>query len=219
MDGIMRMKSRSTAAPDLSRRAEITIEGDEAEIAALERMLAGACLVGAGRDGVALTKEVFEPISLRPDPLTSQHWPAWGPDGEIKGGNPNDTLGEFTFAKATYDPHRLPPSIELKGKLADDIARGLGYCVSVFVWGLTGYDGEAVYEERAWKMREVGFVCLRSPRDESGKIWEKWFLPGTWCAKGPLKGKTLAEVCRWLCHEVRPGSIDLVQQRFALVME
>lgn len=210
------MTSRKHPGRNVEEKSRIEIEGTEQEIAAVERMLAGGCLVGAGRDGVPLTTEVFEKIALVPDPLISQNWPSWGPDGEIKGGNPNATLGEFSFVKQTFNPHRFPQGTELKPELLETWRAST---VSIFVWGLTGYDGEAVYAERAWKMGEAGFVPLRSPRDERGKIWEKWFLPGVWAGKGPLADTTLAEACRWLCREIRPGSIDLVTQRFALAIE
>lgn len=215
----MRMQSRGPdrfGDEDGVKRFNLTVVGTEEEIVALEAMMAGATLVGCGRDGVPLTVDIHHKVDLRPDPATAKFWPWFGPDGSSTNLAYWDQA-DFDFAKTTINPHRWPEGIELAPHVAADIAKGLGYCISIYVHGLAGYGSDkAELERRVALMTEAGFSPMRSPRGEDGRYWEVWFLGGAYAAKGPVKGATLHEVLRWIVREVRPGSIDLVTQRLAL---
>jgi hypothetical protein len=96
------------------------------------------------------------------------------------------------------------------------------------------------YALEAEKLRSYGFSCLRSPRDREGRYHEHWYLGGFYSAQGDLdwhivrikqdqeKDKMPADerdtdltekVVRFLCKNVSFGTLDLVTQRAAMVMD
>jgi hypothetical protein len=64
-----------------------------------------------------------------------------------------------------------------------------------FVQSISGYDGH--YEEKAAKMEEAGFECLRSRRNKDGKYWEIWYLPSLSSFEGKKDAKK-QDVIRFL---------------------
>lgn len=79
---------------------------------------------------------------------------------------------------------------------------------TIYVHHITCYSGESVYEERAEKLTEAGFVRLRSEKGDDDKYWEVWYLPYLSHAKGPCKDMKEQEIVRWLMHNVGPGNIE-----------
>jgi hypothetical protein len=82
------------------------------------------------------------------------------------------------------------------------------------------------YKREADKLESYGFSCMRSRRGENGRFWENWYLPGVWCAKGDLAEKLkpikdsnekTQEAIRFLMRNVSFGSMDMTQQRAAMV--
>lgn len=90
---------------------------------------------------------------------------------------------------------------------------------SIYIQSITGYDGPSVYEKRAAKLTEFGFVRLRSEPGEDGKHWEIWYLYGAVAAKGPLKGKSHDEILKAVMQSVGPGTIEVTNQCFGLSID
>lgn len=67
---------------------------------------------------------------------------------------------------------------------------------SIYVQSISGYD--ANYDENAKALEKAGFEVLRSRRLEDGTVWEIWYLPGKWAAKGPIEGESTDIIVRWL---------------------
>jgi len=87
---------------------------------------------------------------------------------------------------------------------------------SIYVHYIYGYSGKESYDYRAELLRQTGFICLRSQREENGQYWEIWYLPGVWMAKRELKDKTTKEIVDWLCKNIRPGNIEVVGEKWDL---
>ncbi|OHA92163.1 MAG: hypothetical protein A3J09_01580 [Candidatus Zambryskibacteria bacterium RIFCSPLOWO2_02_FULL_51_21] len=111
---------------------------------------------------------------------------------------------------------------------------------SFMVNSLCGYDyTPESYHTNAGLLESYGFVCMRSQRGEDGKFWETWYLPGAWAAKGELKRMVekkqregdkkqghaaekqneTKKVISFLCRNVSFGSLDVVVQRAAMMMD
>ena len=103
---------------------------------------------------------------------------------------------------------------------------------SILIQHLCGYYYSAKnYKKQAEFLEKCGFSCMRSRRDEaSGQFWEIWFLPGIWCAKGPLREainasnkkneKLQAKVAvDFLRQKSQFGTRDIAVQRLAMAME
>ncbi len=90
----------------------------------------------------------------------------------------------------------------------------------IFVMSVCGYSGG--YDEKAKKLTDAGFVCLREIRKTNGiwkwieqNYWEVWFLPylghhndNIHKKDNPiLTAKNVDEVCRWLMNHIGPGNI------------
>jgi hypothetical protein len=99
-------------------------------------------------------------------------------------------------------------------------------CPSFQIQSVCGYDyTPEFYFNEVRKLERYGFVCLRSRRDDSGRFYEIWHLPGCWLAKGELaeavsgfktsEEKTKA-VIRFLCENVSFGTLDVGVQRAAM---
>ena len=67
-----------------------------------------------------------------------------------------------------------------------------------YVQSIGGYSPN--YHENAAALEEAGFEVLRSRRSRDGAVWEIWYLPGKWHAKGPIEGKNTKEITNWICH-------------------
>lgn len=175
---------------------QITIAGTEAEMDALQKMVAGLGYVACGREGMPLFAERYEAATPLPDPVCAAHFSPAGPSA------------------AKYTAEGLKHRDALKG-LTDE------GCLSLYVEHLCGYDYTPEnYAREAAKMAEFGFVCMRSPRGSDGRYWEAWFLPGLWAAEGRLKNaKDIPAAINLLIQNVRPGSISAVRQRCALTID
>jgi hypothetical protein len=100
---------------------------------------------------------------------------------------------------------------------------------SIAISGLCGYYfTPEKYKEEAAKLESWGFSCLRSRRGDDGKFWEVWYLPGLWAAKGKLNDvlcnaesdkKGVDKAVRFLSRHVSFGTLDIVVQRLAMVMD
>lgn len=88
------------------------------------------------------------------------------------------------------------------------------------------------YRAQAKELESFGFVCLRSRRDDSGRYWEIWYLPGLWAAKGRLQAvlpkeehddesrkKRIEVAVSFLCRNASFGTLDVAAQRAAMVAE
>lgn len=94
------------------------------------------------------------------------------------------------------------------------------------------------YRANAILLESYGFVCMRSQRGHDGKFWETWYLPGSWAAKGELEAAIKSwkhsgkeqdsatamsnetkNIVSFLCRRVSFGSLDVVVQRAAMVMD
>lgn len=174
----------------------ITIEGTEAEMDALKKMVAGLGYVACGREGMPLFAEKFEHVAPLPDPQLMQH---------------------FTPAPATVAKYK-------NGKLSGvklEMPAHEESCCSIYVEHLCGYSYTPEgYARNAAKMQGMGFVCMRSTRDAEGKYWEAWYLPGIWAGEGAIAGcKTIESCINTLLKYVTPGSISAVRQRMALTID
>lgn len=92
----------------------------------------------------------------------------------------------------------------------------------------TNYKAE--YANKAEMLLRNGFECLRSIKHKEYReykngigvgnfhdsCWEIWYLPGKWCAKGYLKGKSTEDIIKWICEYIRPGTIDCDGKHYAL---
>jgi hypothetical protein len=98
---------------------------------------------------------------------------------------------------------------------------------SFFISGLGAFDyTEGNYAKHAERLLSFGFDVLRSKRDNDGKYWELWYLPGAWSAKGDLKraieGCCSERACTqkiidFLQHSrIAFGSLDVCVQKLAM---
>lgn len=72
-----------------------------------------------------------------------------------------------------------------------------------------GYTAENYGRAAAW-MESAGFQCMRSPRGPTGMYWEIWYLPGPYCARGPIEGiKDSREIARQVATHASPGAVTL----------
>jgi len=206
------MRYTSKSSDNKNDKGAISIECTMRELETIEAMLAGACLVGCGRDTIPLRHEIHQPIDLRPDPVTEKHFPLQAPDGTFKFRSKWSGC-EFNFTASTYNLKRPPKYLK------PDEVGGQSWAestTSIYVHGLGGYGvHETEMKRRVDAMNAAGFECMRSPRGQDGKYWEVWYLPGPWSAKGPIEGMKMQDILEWLCQQ-GPGSIDLVRQQFGL---
>jgi hypothetical protein len=91
---------------------------------------------------------------------------------------------------------------------------GVGCMPGIIVKHLHGYSGK--YEEKAALLIECGFECMRSQKSESSQYWEHWYLPGTWCAKGPINGMKVDAIVKWLFRNVSPGNVVIEGDNWGL---
>lgn len=109
-----------------------------------------------------------------------------------------------------------------------------GSSPSFFISHLCGYNYTPErYKLQASRLKSYGFVEMRSERGDDGKFWNNWFLPGVWLARGELKKEVdrlkkdsalddkqrCDQVVQFLCHNVQFGTLDLVVQRAAMVID
>ena len=190
------MRATSYGQDRFSGQHTITVQGTEAEINAIHKMIAGLGYVACGRDGLPLFAEKFEALTPIPDPELMQHFTPWG----------GEKVAKFTGEK---------PEVKLNLEDWDNQA------CSLYVEHLCGYNYSSEnYAREAGKLTAMGFVCMRSPRDERGRYWEAWFLPGVWAGKGALEGcKTVEAAINIILRHCRPGSISAVRQRMALTVD
>jgi hypothetical protein len=99
---------------------------------------------------------------------------------------------------------------------------------SITIQHLCGYHySPDSYRKIAERLESYGFVCLRSKREDDGKYWELWFLPGVWMAQGELKEavessrsksqkKQAEEAIEFLRRNVQFGTLDASVQRLAM---
>ena len=83
------------------------------------------------------------------------------------------------------------------------------------------------YRQEADKLYSYGFQCLRSQRGEDARYWEVWYLSSVFSAKGALADKIKSikdpneqtqEAIRFLMRNVSFGSMDMTQQRAAMIL-
>lgn len=125
---------------------------------------------------------------------------------------------------------RRPQAIQTNLAL-DDFEPLPNHCYpSISIQHLCGYDySEENYRINAKNLKEWGFECLRSQRDEDGRYHEVWFMPGLFYAKGDLKteiegaGNEVKEQVRaavsFLCRNASFGTLDVCVQRAAMVID
>jgi hypothetical protein len=77
------------------------------------------------------------------------------------------------------------------------------------------YNYAKLYE----RMKSVGFDILRSPRGKDDKIWEIWYLPGTWALEGELNKNDKKQLIQWLIDNISPGTITFNGEQYALTFE
>lgn len=135
-------------------------------------------------------------------------------------------------------PHwRAPEAGEVKPTHEKDIhfeEMGAGSSPSYYISHLCGYGySEEGYADQARKLESFGFIVMRSRRGKDGKYWENWLLLGNWAAKGRLKGEVerldadatltpelrIKGVRNFLCRNVQFGTLDMVVQRAAMVLD
>jgi len=100
--------------------------------------------------------------------------------------------------------------------------------MGIIITSLCGhYYSKASYKLQAKKLESYGFEVLRSKEGEDKKIWEMWYLPGPWSAKGDLKKaveedpvwkeeKKIDKAIGFLCRHVEFGSLEVSTQRAAM---
>lgn len=107
-----------------------------------------------------------------------------------------------------------------------------GSSPQILISSLCGYNySPERYKIEATRLESYGFECMRSRRDSRGKFIEHWYLFGYWAAKGeldafikkikqgaPEKSK-LDEVINFICHRVQFGSLEVANQRAAMVID
>ncbi len=104
-----------------------------------------------------------------------------------------------------------------------------GAPVGIIIESLCGYDySPENYHKEVEKLESFGFVCMRSRRGDDGHFQEIWYLSGMWRAQGRLKGVLVGikepqqqadEAIKFLCKNVKFGSLDVSWQRAAMVIE
>lgn len=119
----------------------------------------------------------------------------------------------------------------LKRRIFGDKKDWPPFSPSFIIQHLCGYHWTpGFYKSTAEKLESFGFECMRSRRGVDGKFWEVWFLPGLWVAEGDFSRylkrleksneKTkLEKAIGYLCRNVSFGSLDVVAQRAAMVVE
>lgn len=91
---------------------------------------------------------------------------------------------------------------------------------SIYLQSIQGYAEKGVYKERAKKLAEAGFECLRSRRGKDGKYWEIWYLPSPCCGRGPIKDmKTSDEVKKWIMTTIGPGTLTMGGEHWGLSID
>lgn len=95
--------------------------------------------------------------------------------------------------------------------------KGKPYDPAIFVEHIQGYSGD--WKGKAEKMEAAGFELLRSRRGKDGKIWEVWFLPATWFARGPIKGFKHDKIRTWLFQVISPGNVTIAGERWGLAID
>lgn len=100
------------------------------------------------------------------------------------------------------------------------------YDRSIYVQSISGYSGKYLYHYmnhdkilKATVMYFNGFEPLRSQRGDDGLIWEIWYLPGVWSAKGELKDRDEKYILKWLHEVIRPGTVTFSGESWGLSVE
>jgi hypothetical protein len=126
----------------------------------------------------------------------------------------------------TVDAYKTPSKVtdvqlELHWKTGSPVCirpgKGNRFDPSIYVQHLQGYSDN--YEEKVELMEKAGFDVLRSRRGLAGMIWEIWYLPGKWAAKGPIKGKNTEQIRKWLFRNIRPGTVEIGGEHWGLSID
>ena len=81
------------------------------------------------------------------------------------------------------------------------------------------------YQMYGERLQSYGFEIMRSRRGSDAKYWEKWWLPGLWCAEGDLAEaigkeqndkKALKRAVDFLAKNISFGTLDVSVQRLAM---
>ena len=171
---------------------EIHISGNAGDIRAVELMMLGVAWVRRGEQGLEISEAYEKSPELTDDPSLSEHWPT-------------DIVPPTVQYHLFMDEDEQQKQSRLKS--GQDFR-------AIHVSSITAYAGTDIYVARASLLEDAGFICLRSRRDDEGKYWESWFMPGPCCAKGPMKGKNHEEIVSWLMQSVGPGSISVEGQHW-----
>ena len=124
-------------------------------------------------------------------------------------------------------------TIEKIGELPGEGWRSPGFVIQCVGAGHSDpVEYRRAYRRDAGRLEEMGFVCMRSQRNESGRYWEAFVLFSTWQAKGELRdylqhvkkreGSTWKHEVEALADyigsrtSIRFGTLDVVVQRWAL---
>jgi hypothetical protein len=166
-------------------RVEIEV-GTEEEKDLIESAVSGAQWIRGDAEGKVIASSAYKPLGLLWETISD------------KPPSPPEPITD----------RELEPFWDSKGSV-----RPPNDNCDFYVQSIAGYSGN--YAEKALKLEDVGFSCLRSRRDEKGKYWEIWYLPGKWAAKKELKGKSVKEIKEFL-FSLGPGTIVLSGEHWGL---
>jgi hypothetical protein len=180
---------------------EVRITGlDPAEVATLKAMILGAYYTRVDNSGRLEAVSRHDPL---PQATDERMLPFW--------------------RKATFEEEAQLQMFDMEA-MKD---RGELHYPAFMISSLCGYHyTKEGYEQEANKLSSYGFKCLRSQRGEDGRYWEVWYLSSVFSAKGALADKIkpindpkeqTREAIRFLMRNVSFGSMDMTQQRAAMV--
>lgn len=176
-----------------------------------------------------LSKEEVETLQAM---ILGAYYTRVNDDGRLESVNRHDPLPKVTDERMLPFWRKATPDEEAQLKMFDMDAmkdRGELYYPGFMISSLCGYnytkDG---YKQEAEKLQSYGFQCLRSQRGEGARYWEVWYLPSVFSAKGTLADRIkqikdpneqTQEAIRFLMRNVSFGSMDMTQQRAAMVID
>ncbi len=173
----------------------------------VDAMLLGGRWIKVGQDGRLESRLPFEPLpDPVADPLMQPFWQA--ASFSASGANLQPELIEKPFA---VELHSIPGII---------IGHVCGY-----------YYTPEKYQSECAKLKEYGFIQMRSQRGQDSRYTEHWYLASEWHAEGALKDfiqglrtkkKSISaqeltrEIVHFLCQKCLFGTLDILTQRAAM---
>lgn len=97
-----------------------------------------------------------------------------------------------------------PEEGHLQQEIFDPEMAEFPFAAHIVIQSLCGYGYTPEnYRRESEKLASYGFVQMRSRRENDGRYWEIWFLPGTYAAKGDLE-----EVIKAAKHDAQMKRLD-----------